>query len=310
MTDITLSTGHLVNLQPGPVKHFEGIRLPGAGLFQADQDGFVISIHEYQQRLFRLALRSFYCRRHQTITIREKSKYLRLETVLTGELNVQSNDDADLGLTAGYYRISDKPGYVCTYEASHGCEYLVVYLSPELLSQTPLSDAIVPGKPILMPLIMRNMISRLFDNPYEDRLRDGFYENTIRSLLFDHVALPPYTPPGELTATELAAIYAADRIISRDLSQHYHLNQLAKMVHTNIHTLKVGFARVYGMGPFERLMHKKMEHAKFLLETTDKQIQEISAEAGYETVTGFINSFRKLFKVSPTDWRKRSRGLL
>jgi AraC-like DNA-binding protein len=34
-----------------------------------------------------------------------------------------------------------------------------------------------------------------------------------------------------------------------------------------------------------------MERAKYLLETTDRQVQDVSEMAGYETVTGFINAF-------------------
>jgi len=64
------------------------------------------------------------------------------------------------------------------------------------------------------------------------------------------------------------------------------------------------------MGTFERLLQRKMERAKNLLETTDRQVQDVSEMAGYETVTGFINAFRKQFKMTPKDWRKKSRGLL
>jgi AraC-like DNA-binding protein len=82
------------------------------------------------------------------------------------------------------------------------------------------------------------------------------------------------------------------------------------MTRTNVHVLKTGFARVFGMGTFERLLQRKMDRAKYLLETTDRQVQDVSEMAGYETVTGFINAFRKQFKMTPKDWRKKSRGLL
>ena len=50
-----------------------------------------------------------------------------------------------------------------------------------------------------------------------------------------------------------------------------------------------------------------MERAIFLLESTDMQVQEVAVDAGYATVTGFINEFRKQFGVSPADWRRRNK---
>jgi len=157
---------------------------------------------------------------------------------------------------------------------------------------------------------MREVIYRILENPFEEKFRDAFYDYSIRELLFYHISAPQFTPPGELSQTELAAVYEADRIISANLSVHYSINELARMTHTNVHVLKTGFARLFGMGTFERLLQRKMERAKYLLETTDRQVQDISELSGYETVTGFINAFRKQFKMTPKDWRKKQRGLL
>ncbi len=310
MTEITLSDGHPVPLKPAPVKKFRGTRLPGAELLQADQDNYVVSVHDFARKLFRISLRSFHCHAAQIFTIKESSKYLRLETVLTGELPIREMDGTTIKLLAGQYRISDAKAFQSGFDVSHGCQYLVVYISLELLAQTPMGETIVPSVPRMMPLPMRQVITRLLDNPFEDRLRDGFYDYSIRELLFYHVSAPPFTLPGELTPTEIAAVYAADQIIASNLSIHYSIHELAKMTRTNVHVLKTGFARIFGMGTFERLLQRKMERAKYLLETTDKQVQEVGELSGYETVTGFINAFRKQFKMTPKDWRKKSRGLL
>lgn len=310
MTEITLSAGDPVPLKSAPVKKFRGIRLPGAELLQGNQAGYDISIHNYSQKLFRFSLRSLHCLIAQTFTIKESSKYLRLETVLTGELSIREINGTEFKLLASQYRIVDSKAYQSHFESSHGCQYLVVFISPELLAQTPMGEAIVPSVIRTMPLPMRSVIDRILDNPFEDRLRDGLYDYSVRELLFNHVSAPPLILPGDLTPAEIAAVYAADQIIASDLSVHYSIHELAKMTRTNVHVLKTGFAKIFGMGTFERLLWRKMERAKYLLETTDKQVQEVSELSGYETVTGFINAFRKQFKMTPKDWRKKSRGLL
>jgi AraC-like DNA-binding protein len=309
MTELTLSAGELVPLKPAPVKQFRGIRLPGADLQQADQDGYVVSLHDYAQKLFRFSLRSLQCHTMQTFTTRESSKYLRLETVLTGELPVREPDGTESKLLAGQYRISDAKVFQSRFAPGQGCKYFIAFISPELINQTPMGDTIVAGGMLTMSLQMREIVYRILDNPFENRLRDAFYDYSIRELLFYHVSAPPFTLPGELKPTELAAVYEANQIIASNLSIHYSIQELAKMTTTNVHVLKTGFARVFGMGTFERLLQRKMDRAKYLLETTDRQVQDVSEMAGYETVTGFINAFRKQFKMTPKDWRKKSRGL-
>lgn len=46
-----------------------------------------------------------------------------------------------------------------------------------------------------------------------------------------------------------------------------------------------------------------MEHAKTLLETTQKSISEIAELAGYDTAAGFIHAFRREFAITHREWR-------
>lgn len=306
--EVKISNGPLVPLQPSSPKKFKGIRLPGAELCQWSDSKAMISVHEYTQKLFGLSLRSFSSSAPVQFTVKELSHYIRLETVLQGEL-YRSEHGKNSKLIAGQYQLVDVKNYTLTLNDNRHCVFLVVFLSPELIGQTQLNENLVAGEVRTMTAPMRGSIQKITDNIFEERLRDAFYEHTVRELLFYHIAAPDHTLPGDLSADEIAKVYEADNIIAADLSKHYSTQQLAKMVHTNAQVLKTGFARLFGMGTFERLVQRKMEKAKFLLETTDKQIQQISLLAGYETVTGFINAFRRQFKVSPKDWRKKSRGL-
>jgi AraC-like DNA-binding protein len=46
-----------------------------------------------------------------------------------------------------------------------------------------------------------------------------------------------------------------------------------------------------------------MQHAKTLLESTNKSIGEIAELAGYDTAAGFIHAFRRKFGITPREWR-------
>jgi AraC-like DNA-binding protein len=311
MTDLTLSlsTGQQVLLKPAPVKKFKGTRLPGAELLQADQAGIVVSIHDVRLPLFAFSLRAITCETEQLITIKEASRYLRLETVLTGALVVKETNGTQLVIRSGQYRLTNAPAFQLQYNAGAASHYFICFISPALLSQTPMAELVASSAVMTMPFPMTEVVQRILDNPFEDKFRNAFYDHSIRELLFYHISAPTYTLPGEMSAREIAAVHEADKIIASDLSMHLSIHELAKQTRTNTDVLKKGFARIFGMGPFERLLQRKMDRAKNLLEATDKQVQDIAELSGYETVTGFINAFRKNFKMTPKDWRKKSKGL-
>jgi AraC-like DNA-binding protein len=310
MTELTLSTGRPVPLKPAPVKKFRGTRLPGADLRQAIEDTYTVSFHHFTTDLFQISLRNFVSTTDQSFRVTESSEYIRLETVLTGELYIKNPDGSETNLLPGQYRITDERFYEFEIKPSLGCQYFVVYISRALTEQTPMGETIQPSETRMMSDTMREVIHRILDNPFEEKLRDASYDYRIRELLFYHIAAPPFTMPGELTPVEISAVYAADAIIAANLNVHYTIPELARMVQTNVYVLKTGFPKIFGASVLDRLLQRKMDRAKYLLETTDKQIQEISELSGYETPTGFINAFKKIFKISPKDWRKKSRGLL
>ena len=153
--------------------------------------------------------------------------------------------------------------------------------------------------------MMANKINEMLRNLYSDQLRDFYYENCVRELLFFHLSQSRSSLPGELTNTDVASIYKADALMASNLQQHFTIDEFARMVNSNSFKLKTGFSKVYGMGVFKRLVFRRMEHAKLLLSTTDKSIGEIASLAGYDTVAGFIHAFRREFGLTPREWRKQ-----
>jgi len=309
MIELALSPGDPVPLHPAPVKKFRGTRLPGGGLQVAEKEGYFISIHEYPAPLFSLSLRTIQFNTEQKLHTRELVKGLRLEMVLTGQLHINNLAGQERILLPGQYHITEMSSFQSHYMPGQGCCYFCVHYTPELLTGMRMSN-IEEISPRIVPSPMRDLLFRMLENPFEGQVRDFYYENSSRDLLFYHIAVPPLTMPGDLTPTEIAACYAADRIIAENLSIHIPIHELARRTGTNVFVLKHGFPKLFGTGVFERLMQRKMERAKYLLETTDKLVQDVGELSGYETVTGFVTTFRKWYGTSPKDYRKKSRGLM
>ena len=53
----------------------------------------------------------------------------------------------------------------------------------------------------------------------------------------------------------------------------------------------------------------RLEEAKQLLESSDEPIEAVAQEAGYEDAAFFGRLFRRKVGVTPTQYRKRFRGL-
>lgn len=308
MIEFTLAAGDPIALKTASARKFKGTRLPGSDIIRADRDGYAIVLQLLELSSFSLCYRQLEFTKDQYLNTRERFKGWRLEAVLTGELTIKEADGKELTLLANQYRITDSPIFQSHFSANRGCSYFSVYFGRKHAEDIADTAAFMPTGPRNMPARMREKIFELLENPYEGKTRAYYYENAIRDLALHHINAPIMNIPGKLTEKERAAVYAADAIIAQNIERHIKIADLARMVHSNTEVLKRGFLEVFGMGVFGRLLERRMERAKLLLEETDKPIQLVSELAGYSTVAGFITSFRRQFEMTPKDWRKKRRS--
>ena len=83
------------------------------------------------------------------------------------------------------------------------------------------------------------------------------------------------------------------------------LETLAKSLGYSKNYLSSKFTREVGMSISDYITHIKMEHSKLLLKNTNKSIQEISDELGYNSISYFSALFRKQTGFTPTAYRNR-----
>ena len=58
------------------------------------------------------------------------------------------------------------------------------------------------------------------------------------------------------------------------------------------------------MGPMEYLTQIRMQRAARLLQQSDRTVEQISMEVGYESPFSFSRSFKKIFGMAPREFRK------
>jgi AraC-like DNA-binding protein len=98
-------------------------------------------------------------------------------------------------------------------------------------------------------------------------------------------------------------------IMERNFIYNMKLEEFAKLTGRSLASFKRDFISVYKTTPARWLLQKKLEYAKQLLETTDKNINELSFDAGFESASHFIRSFRQRYNLTPLQYKKARPGV-
>lgn len=92
--------------------------------------------------------------------------------------------------------------------------------------------------------------------------------------------------------------------ITKDITKHYTIEQLAEKYNISPTALKKCFRGVYGSSVYAYLRMYRLQTAARLLEETALPITEIAAKTGYDNPNKLSSAFKQIYGVSPTDFRK------
>ena len=91
------------------------------------------------------------------------------------------------------------------------------------------------------------------------------------------------------------------------INEHYNENitlpVLAKKTNMSCRSLSRHFKNASGTSPIQYLIQVRLNHAARLLLNTNKSIESISNECGFQEENYFIRIFKKYFKLSPYKFR-------
>jgi AraC-like DNA-binding protein len=116
--------------------------------------------------------------------------------------------------------------------------------------------------------------------------------------------LPPERN-GWLAAARDPIVGAALALLHRKPSHSWTLQDLASEAGTCRSVLAERFDRYLGEPPLAYLTRWRLQLASRLLETSQKTIQQIAAEVGYDSEAGFNRAFKREFGTPPARRRKQ-----
>lgn len=270
------------------MRKFGGTHIPGSRLFQTSRKGLLFNIQSFETNNFEITLRTISANSPVDLQVNEQRKGIRIETVLSGELIMKLAGGKKVHLLPGQYHLVEQNHYRCMADEGIGCVYISFNLSSSYISQLGLPVKTNPVNARPLSGAMQDLIFELLKNHYDLSLLPYYYETMLRAILFEHHSAPEVTFPGELTSRQIAAMYELDEYMAANLDSDLTMKTLTKIAGTNAYFLKKAYFQVFGERIFTRLIQRRMERAKHLLETTDRPLKDIFQLTGYRSLAGFI----------------------
>lgn len=95
------------------------------------------------------------------------------------------------------------------------------------------------------------------------------------------------------------------RIVQESIYKNISVENLALMCNMSTSTFKREFKKTFELSPMQWIVNKKLDRAVVLLKTTDKYVQDIAYECGFENYIHFSRRFKARFGKSAIEFRAK-----
>ena len=149
-------------------------------------------------------------------------------------------------------------------------------------------------------------IHQILNCPYQGPLKRLYLEGKTLELITHIMAQlvadkNGHVRPFTLQSGVIERVREARDVLIRNLENPPSLLELARQVGINKNKLNQGFRRVFGTSVFDYLRIRRLELARELLESKEKNVTEVAFEVGYAQHSNFTKAFKKHFGTNPTD---------
>lgn len=146
----------------------------------------------------------------------------------------------------------------------------------------------------------------------EARNRKKFYKESMKGCLQTLLVMIARNAASETEAaveTEKGKRENRLGVVLEYISTHYSENicisDLAELCHVSETHLRRLFQEVMNISPLEYINLVRIQAACHELQKTDKPVDKIREEVGFETASTFNRNFKKLVNMSPNEWRAK-----
>ncbi|MDO9374360.1 MAG: AraC family transcriptional regulator [Ferruginibacter sp.] len=136
---------------------------------------------------------------------------------------------------------------------------------------------------------------------------DNLLELKFKELLFDILSNPSNASlrsyVKNISGSHKPSI---SEIMEANFSLNLSLAEFAQIAHRSLASFKREFSLNYHTTPGKWLMEKRLNYARVLIMNSQKPVNEIAQESGFENPTHFSRMFREKFGSAPLQYRRGS----
>jgi len=94
------------------------------------------------------------------------------------------------------------------------------------------------------------------------------------------------------------------QIMENNFCYNLKLEEYADLTHRSLSSFKRDFQYQFGEAPGKWLQKRRAQHAANLISNTQMSITQIAFESGFEDLSHFSRTFKKIMGVNPTEYKK------
>ncbi|MCG7856189.1 AraC family transcriptional regulator [Flavihumibacter sediminis] len=237
------------------------------------------------------------------IKVREHSPGIRMELILSGQLDLQRTDGSITRLGKGDYFFTSLEEYSLHTISKERAVTMVLYIHQLASGLTDNQITLVDNQTYLISDEMKQRVDEMIYHSFNDRMLDEFYEGNIREIFFIHFQQNADRFSGIKQHTHLKQIILAHSYITEDITRSISIPQLSRMAALNDYTLKKEFRRYYNTSIYDQLVDKRINYSKILLVNSEDGLIFIAQKVGYKSVSSFAKAFRRKVGIPPEQFR-------
>lgn len=161
----------------------------------------------------------------------------------------------------------------------------------------------------IIPLDVDESLSAYFLSLLSYFAKSSDPPKNLLSLKFEELILNILiSPHNKQIADYFWEIYGSTKISIQNIMEEYFtynmsLEEYARLCGRSLSAFKNDFFSVYKTSPGRWLIKKRLDYARFLLETTGKSISDVAFESGFKNQSHFNRCFKEAYNKSPLKLR-------
>lgn len=153
--------------------------------------------------------------------------------------------------------------------------------------------------------LMREMMAAQ-EKASDVELASSYLIQKIWHILYQNTDVEHMGKKENYSASSQARLQLMMQYIHQKFAYNISLSDIADQVKVSKSTALNLFQRYLGISPVTYLINYRLQEAAKLLASTEKKVTVISKDTGFDNVDYFCKAFKKYYKLTPTEYRKKA----